>query len=262
MHLLAPTCYVAAYSLYRQCAAFFPLIGAVLLNEQEGKVYVDDANAPSQVYVEHAFGFAQIFGSSVPDFETALKVYLFKNKGFPAAKIRLYTPNLPSFLLNPEYAALRSERQRFTLTSAHKSNVALEAVPHSLEGVRYGTVTSTNVALVEDQFGVVSRFWKTPKDFILKSSSVVAFVSEMPVAICYAAAIASQRAEIDVLTLPNFRHSGLGKQVVMRFIQNCREQGLSPLWDCFTNNAGSMALCRATGFGPASTPYPFYTINK
>jgi RimJ/RimL family protein N-acetyltransferase len=37
---------------------------------------------------------------------------------------------------------------------------------------------------------------------------------------------------------------------------------VSPLWDCFTNNAGSMALARSCGFRPIGPAYSFYTISK
>lgn len=259
MHRLDQAQYAVAYSLYRQCPAFFPLIGAVLLNEQAGAVYVDNATAPSQVYVEHCFGFAQLFGASLPDFEQELKTYLLQKRNFPVAKVRLYTPNVPSFLLGPESVSLRSERQRFTMPAGHVSTAFHRAAPGN---IRFDFVDRNNASLIEERFGVIGRFWRSPEDFILKSRAVIAFDSEGPIAICYAAAIAEHRAEIDVLTLPDFRHAGLGKQVVWRFIQRCRDEGLLPLWDCFTNNAGSMALCRALGFEPNGEPYPFFTINK
>src|SRR5262245_58020532 len=87
-----------ALSLYRASEAQFPLVGAVLLDEQDGTVYADDAVNPASAYVEHAFGFAQVLGRPTGEFESALERYLLIDKRFTAPKIRLYTPLLPGFL--------------------------------------------------------------------------------------------------------------------------------------------------------------------
>ncbi|EHP40424.1 gcn5-related N-acetyltransferase [Cupriavidus basilensis OR16] len=251
----------AAFALYRTNEAFFPLIGSVLNDEQDGVVYADHAVAPRQVYVEHAFGFAQIFGTPTPEFENALRQYLLVDKQFAAAKVRLYTPYLPAFLRSGDSDALRSYRQRFVFDSERGSLQSLHGQVLNTE-TRAGYVDQSNVAEIERRFGVVSRFWRSPDDFIAKAHAAVALVKGEMAAICYAAAVADGRAEIDVLTLPEYRHLGLGKFVVMLFNQNCRDAGLQPLWDCFANNSGSMALCRSIGFVPAMAAYPFFTINK
>jgi len=249
----------AAYSDYRTCEAFFPLIGAVLLGEQNGVIYADHPALPKQMYVEHAFGFAQVFGVSVPSFESALKKYLLEDKWFFVAKVRLYTPLLLSFLRSTDYDNLRSERQRCVFDPAG----AAFAMCSSLElpaNVTVSGVNTGNVALVESRFGVVGRFWRSAQDFIAKSHAAVAFIDGQMASICYAAAVVNNRAEIDVLTLPEYRHLGLGKFVVTHFNQECLECDLQPMWDCFSNNSGSVALGGAVGFIPART-YPFYTIN-
>ncbi|MDD2882878.1 MAG: GNAT family N-acetyltransferase [Rhodoferax sp.] len=257
---LKKAAYPAVYLLYRTLEEFFPLIGAVLLDEQDGMVYGSNSDAPTQFYVEHKFGFAQIFGSPVPPFEAALQEYLLVDKGFAPAKVRLYTPHLPEFLQSTQCDALRSERQRFILDPA--SDWAGNSLEPMVSDIKITTVHQGNVAAIESRFGVVGRFWRSPEDFIRKALAVVAWVSEKPAAICYAAAVADGRAEIDVLTLPEYRHLGLGKRVVTLFNRHCLAQGVRPLWDCFTNNAGSMALCESTGFVPSQAAYPFFTLNK
>lgn len=240
---------------YRTGAAFFPLIGAVLQGEQDGVVYADDALSPQQFYVEHAFGFAQIFGPSVQSFESSLEQYLLIDKAFAAPKVRLYTPHLPDFLAGPERNALRSERQRFRITRH------LE-VPPGDGALAVTPVDARNFETVEKVFGVAGRFWRTSGDFIMKAHGVVALLDGRPAAICYAAAVADRRAEIDVLTLPNYREQGAGKFAVAQFIQRCVEHSIEPLWDCFSNNAGSVQLCLSAGFTPSGPAYPFFTINK
>lgn len=253
--------YPAADALYRDHSAYFPLIAAVLSGEQDGVVHADSEKNPAQVYVEHAFGFAQVFGASVPAFEHVLQRYLLIDKTFSCAKVRLYTPHSPEFLQSPDCAGLRSWRQHFQLDTTGAAPEANEP-PLPVNGLVLAQANADHVGLIEQAFGVVGRFWRSPADFAGRSNAVLALVDGQPAAICYAAAVAGGKAEIDVLTLPAYRHLGLAKAVVRLFNQRCLTQNVLPLWDCFTNNAASMALCQSLGFVPLGDPYPFFTINR
>lgn len=254
--------YPAISELYESggTGSFFPLIGAVLNDMQDGEVYADNAAKPRQLYVEHRFGFAQIFGKRCPTFEAALERH-FLEKKFTASKVRLYTPRLPDFLRSPAWDHARSFRQRFVidpegLSKAHAAN------SKQSRGMTTTNVDAHNVAEMDRSFGVVERFWRNRKDFIHWSNAIVSLYEGKPVAICYAAAVADHRAEIDVLTLPEFRQLGAGKLAVIHFVGRCFEQSLHPLWDCFSNNAGSVQLCQSVGFSARGEPYPFFTLSK
>jgi hypothetical protein len=242
---------------YRVSPAFFPLIGAVLAGDQDGTVHADAPVNPRQVYIEHAFGFAQVFGESVPTFEAALRRYLLIDSRFAAPKVRLYTPQLPSFLAGADAAPLCSERRRFHLEEG------TAPVPPEREGLLDCVpVDASNYERMQDAFGVALRFWRSAADFVAGGRAVVARVDGQPAAICYAAAVSDARAEIDVMTLPAWRMRGAARFAVAHFVQRCLREGIQPLWDCFNNNAGSLKLCRASGFVPAAPPYPFFTIGK
>ncbi len=258
---LDKTSYPAALELYRGAESFFPLIASVLLDEQDGEVYSDDNAAPRQVYVEHAFGFAQIFGHPCARFEADLERHLLIDRRFTAPKVRLYTPYLPRFLNDPKWESLRSFRQRFFIEPDRSFDNQFAALERP-DKIELQSGYELNADEIERAFGVVGRFWRNPEDFIHKSNAVVAFCDGRPASICYSAAQADRRAEIDVLTLPEFRELGLGKITVMHFVKRCFEQSLQPLWDCFSNNAGSMQLCRSVGFHAPRPPYPFFTINR
>lgn len=249
--------YPLAWALYGRHGAFFPLIGAVLCGEQDGQVFADSAANPRQFYVEHAFGFAQVFGLPVAAFEAALQRYWLVDKTFASAKARLYTPTCPAFLTVGDWEGVRSWRQHFDLDFAYAGTA-----PELAEGTTVRAVEPTDLGLIQSAFGVVDRFWRTPDDFARHALAVVGLVRGEPAALCYAAAVSGGRAEIDVLTLPAFRHLGLARAVVDAFSHRCLEHQLRPLWDCFTNNTASMALCRAAGFVPLGEPYPFFTFNR
>src|SRR5438105_11306077 len=151
--------HAAALGLYRASEARFPLIGAVLLDEQDGAVYVDDPARPQQAYVEHAFGFAQLLGGPSAKFESALERHLLIDRSFAAAKIRLYTPRLPAFLEDARYESLRSWRQRFIMDPAKLQGEDRTSAPASLDTV-IDDVDESNIAVLEQAFGVTRRFWR------------------------------------------------------------------------------------------------------
>jgi GNAT superfamily N-acetyltransferase len=247
--------YSLIHDLYLKSGSFFPLIAAVLQQEQDGVVYVNEAQRPTQAYVEHAFGFAQIFGESDEQFEHQVQHYLLNAADFKPDKIRLYVPKQLKFLSLPE--SLRAYRQRF-VWSNKKAN-SLEPLTCDIQIV---TMNAANAAHIESRFNIATRFWRSMDDFMAHSRAVVVYQNNEPASLCYAAAKADRSVEIDVLTLPEYRQQGLAKFAVMHFVTHCEAASLMPLWDCFTNNLASMALCHTTGFTPLHEPYPFYTMPK
>jgi len=261
MMRLSPAQYAESDIIYLDYGAYFPLVAAVLSDVQDGVIYADRVESPTHVYVEHAFGFAQVFGKPVPAFEQALQRYLMVEKAFTCPKVRLYAHHCPGFLQVSECDGLRSWRQHFQLDIANIKPIG-HATEVPVKGLDIVYANVSHLDMIEAVFGVVGRFWRTRDDFARQSHAVLALVEGHAAALCYAAAVAGGRAEIDVLTLPAYRHLGLAKAVVCLFSQRCLEQNVLPLWDCFTNNSASMALCKSTGFAPLDDPYPFYTINR
>ncbi|MBB3315496.1 GNAT superfamily N-acetyltransferase [Rhizobium sp. BK181] len=261
MMLLSAAARAVVYQTYRASEFFYPLIGAVLLGTQDGVVFADDDLRPTQIYVEHSFGFAQIIGTKVDRFEEELEGYLLFNKQFTPVKVRLYAPYLPNFLLVEGYDILRSWRQRFTISPdspQYRNAKAQPAVPD----VVISEANSLDFGLIENAFQLACRFWRTPADFIEHAHAIVVRYKGEPASVCYAAAEVDRRAEIDVLTLPQYRGLGLGRVAVTNFVDRCFDSSCMPLWDCFTNNTGSMALAASVGFTAIQPPYPFFTIAR
>lgn len=261
---LEPRDHDAALHLYRATEARFPLIGAVLQNRQDGIVHADDAARPGCAYVEHAFGFAQLLGRPSATFEKALERHLLVDKSFAAQKVRLYTPWLPGFLEDRRHDSLRSLRQRFILDPAClKSAAALASEDEGPASDRQvAEVDDSNVAAIEQAFGVTRRFWRSASEFVRGAQAIVVMHRAEPASLCYAAADADGEVEIDVLTRPEQQRLGLGKLAVSRFVRRCLDRGLTPVWDCFANNTASVQLCRSIGFAPKAEPYPFFTIGR
>jgi RimJ/RimL family protein N-acetyltransferase len=246
------------FATYCRQPFFFPLIGAVLSEKQQGIVFADSARFPKNWYVEHKFGFAQIFGGSSNEFYDDLQRYLFIEKKFNAVKVRLYGTDAPTFLQQAK--CLLSERQRFILDRAlFERKIKAQIKNNSLSFLE---VSSNNIEVIEKHFGVTTRFWSNSEDFIKYGRSVVALLNGSVAAICYAAAEVKSNLEIDVFTLPVFRGKGIAHATVIEFLNRSLRDGFEPLWDCFTNNVSSLALCNSVGFIPEGKPYPFFTIEK
>ncbi len=100
------------------------------------------------------------------------------------------------------------------------------------------------------------------QDFVNHSHAMILYTGLVPAAICYAAALSNNYAEIDIITHADFRQKGYGKLIATIFMAECYKKGISSLWDCFTNNAGSMNLCKSLGFKSSLPAYKFLTIAK
>lgn len=249
----------AALEQYRSSAFFFPLIGAVLSQSQDGVVFCDDLENPEQFYIQHRSGFAQIFGRSNAGFEQALARRLLIDRDGEVAKVRLYLPDIPAAIAAIDMAPFQSERQRFhlrpVLAGAHTRRKAMDDLEIRPAGQH-------DVEQLEATFGIVTRFWRSPDDFIAYAQPIVAVENGAVVSVCCAAAVAAQQAEIDVATATTHRGKAFGQMVVSAFVDRCRNAGIEPLWDCFTNNLPSMRTAAATGFVAVGKPYPFLTIPQ
>ena len=253
---LQPSESAFVYELYKTQTTFFPIIAGVIRGIQDGVIYCNRLKSPSAFYVEHCFGFAQIFGSTDDHFLEGLREYLVIKKSFEGNKVRLYTPKEPKFLRNPIFDNIRAERQRFVIKDFDLR------IPVALPSIKLRALRRKDIPFLNPELTDVSRFWRSIEDFTANSFAVVAWQESKSLAICYSAATISGKAEIDVATSENCRRRGIGKAVVTAFIDKCRAEKIIPLWDCFTNNLGSMSLAKSCGFVPSGCPYPFYTFSR
>lgn len=246
-----------ARELYSASAPFFPLIAAVLDGAQKGVAFGNDAECPTEIYVEHSFGFSQLFGQPQEEFEKAFEQYLLEERAFAAPKVRLYTPLVPYFFQNGAYSQLRSERQRF-----HPGGKTSPPLPTGNSASDIRGITAELMPQVAKAFPLTGYFWPDAEAFLAHSMAQVVYADDEPAAICYAAAVADGKAEVDIFTVPEFRGRGYATQAGSAFIEYCAARDIEPLWDCFTNNAGSMRLAGRLGFVPSGAPYQFFTIPR
>lgn len=243
-------------NLYRTELQRFPFIGAVLTGIQRGRVWVDDIAAPRTAFVCHDFGWSQLIGAPEERFLEQLQSFLFDEESFSSVKLRIFAPNhAPAF----DPYCERSERQQFELKKAR-----CDTLDEILDGCSVVEISKENGSVVSDALGLslFDRNWPSSEAFFANSFGFAAIVDGHVVASCYSCAEMDGIHEIDILTVPSYRRFGLARHLALRFIAECHKRGFTPNWDCFTNNAGSMALSKSLGFVARSGPVPFFTYNR
>jgi hypothetical protein len=242
---------------YRRRERLFPLIMAVLLNQQQGEVYTDGAAEPEAYFIEHRFGFSQLCGAPGPSFAEALAEHLFVAQDFPCAKIRCYCPDHGAFFL--PFALRCQHSQRAQLRRPASTPLPPDHTRGACVAIDRTTADEVNEQLGLDLF---CRFWGSGADFFRHAFGFAVRHAGRVVSACYSAAITEGIAEIDVATAGSARRQGFGRMAAAAFVRECQARGLTPSWDCFTNNPGSLGLAASLGFLPHGEPYDFVTIPR
>ena len=240
--------------LYELESFQFPYIHCVLTGIQNGRLFANDRDHPSSALICHDFGWSQIIGDMDKAFESDLANFIFNQEAFSCYKVRAFSPRHAEFYRT---FADEAERCQFRLT-------AFDPAPKAPDNFLVKQIKPNNSKLLSNSFGLDLYFrnWPSKNAFHINSFGFYVEHENQPVSVCYSCATNNNIIEIDVFTDPDFRGSGLAKLVCSTFIEECLKNNLTPNWDCFTNNKGSMNLALSLGFSIYSGPYLFYTYNR
>ena len=252
----------AVSKLYERYLFKYPVISAVIHNQQAGEVLVDADLHPSVAFVCHQFGWCQIIGYD-DRFIEQLQEFLFEKELFCSHKLRAFCPEVRHANIFEKYAE-QSERQRHLLSMHRINNVmifkkSLNRYEFTVSALDNEKAITANQKLGLDLF---NRFWPSKEVFNDNAIGHVVFDNGEPIAICYSCAQMGSYAEIDVFTHPTYRRKGAAMLACIAFIDECKEKHLKPVWDCFTNNSGSMHLANKLGFDAVDEAYAFFTYNR
>ena len=242
--------------LYLNQTFQFPFIQSTICGLQNGRIWTDNLENPTSAFICHDFGWSQLVGLSEL-FLKDLKNLLFVIEGFSSFKIRNFTPENSHFDIFKELSQ-EAQRQQFRIKD-------LKTKTQIPDGYSVSQIDETNAPLISENLGfdLFQRNWPSRASFNSNSFGFVIFnKSHEPVSACYSCASNYEIHEIDILTHEDHRGKGLASVACEYFIKHCKKNNLIPNWDCFTNNAGSMALAKRLGFTSHSNPYPFFTYNR
>jgi len=90
--------------------------------------------------------------------------------------------------------------------------------------------------------------WGSYGAFIDGGFGFCALIDDHLASIAFAIAVSARHANVDVETAAPFRRQGLASLVCRAFIDHCRTQSLTPLWEADDANTASRALAHRLGF--------------
>lgn len=241
----------------RKLSSEFPIIQAVIEGSQRGQIF---ANLKNELWILHKAGFSEVFTHS--DAGTGELVEFVKGSKQLPAYFHIY--NCPEKLT----AAFEAQGD-FTVRMRKRIQLVCDQM-HELNKNVYESDTFDISPVTRGNFDLLStfnldlshKFWNSKEEFVDKALAVCAFdLQQNPVSICYAAAVAGKKAEIDVFTLESLRGQGIAKRVVQAFVRECEKKGIIPNWDCFEDNIKSLSVSLSLGFVKKKT-YQFISLYR
>ena len=257
---------VELLSLYKNLPLekMFPLIGSKLLNSKS--VYrLIGLEQPIYLIIS-SLGFCQlIYIGEKPVSRLSIHDILYHSKeifdSLSIQKFRFY----PSIGLNNLVATISSPNISMSQRRRYKPSEANNGlINDKMLDKDYALYLPSNIEcikhLIPQEF--IHRFWYSWDKFIEHSSPFVLISKGNFACICYSAAIFNGFSEIDVYTAEAHRNKGLAKYAATNYIRHLRELSVTALWDCFSNNQGSISLAESLSLEQQGNDYCFYTVNR
>lgn len=259
---LRPSEFERVLPLYRDTGMTFPLISSVIQGDQRGQILANDLDELTGALVVANFGFTFFVGKEDERFhEELIRLFGTGNELRPSYLLWYSPPETWHKVLDdvaPD-AVKRRQRIRYNFSKDHAGwmNEPVVSPPgFELKNLSFELLPKTE----KFQLKLDSRFWTSADEVVNKSLGVCLVKDGEVASLCYAAAVVDGLAEVDVVTDNNFRGQGLATSVAREFINQCLSRGITPTWDCFDYNTGSVKLAQKLGFVEV-TRYPFYSFN-
>lgn len=236
-----------AAALYADAAFDQPCYDSVFEGVQEGRIFVDDADAPTAALMCRSYEY-YLAGAVSP----ALRQFI-REAPDEAEVFGSFYGYVP---LNDDWkAALMADAPLEIIERVNFQWAAGTAVPD------WNAAMPTDGRIVPIDGTLAQRLDREcyPVPFILYDwGSYDAYEAHgFGFALLVGDAIAStitaittskQHALVNVATEPPFRRQGYAALVGARFVEACLERGLLPVWDTDGTNTGSIATARRIGF--------------
>lgn len=231
---------------------------AVLDGRADGRVEVDDVDAPRAFYILHDYGMALLCGAPDP----ALR----------AAVVR-HARNLPRRRAAPEWlqaspawhALLASWFAPYPEIELHRRlNFMFDAgafggSPPLPEGISLERVVAASFDAMPGSV-VPPRFWRSAAEFAARGVGFDVMERGQRVCRAFSAFREGAQLELGIETLDGFRGRGLARLACARLIEHCLAHDLTPVWACRAGNVGSVRLALGLGFA-ISQDLPYYRLS-
>lgn len=232
-------------------------VKAVVSGVNPGEVYVDHPTEATAalIWIQGQTGFHIVGDSHSEAFRTGLYSYMTTHIE-PKLKKR-DTNGVEISVDNDSWAeTIQAIFNKKDLSSAIQHVFALRENTESSEWEgEKGTILKLDRDLLksrkfENQIYLeqkIQRFWDSIDDFAQYGFGYLAEHNNKVVSTCFSAFVADRTHAIDIETIEGYTRQNYGSAVARAFVEDCKQQGIQPYWDCSPDNAGSNRLAESVG---------------
>ncbi len=123
----------------------------------------------------------------------------------------------------------------------------------SPEGVQIAPIDQSflqriDLAGIEDIREEVAVMWRLPELFIQYGLGFAALFGSRMICWCTSEYMSADRCGIGIATNPAFERRGIATATAARMVQACLRRGLTPYWECRSDNKASIRVAEKLGF--------------
>lgn len=92
------------------------------------------------------------------------------------------------------------------------------------------------------------KYWGSVSNFLKNGFGYCVLHNDTIVSECTTIFRAENLAELDIITMSEWKGKGLAKVAAQSFINHCIEKNITPRWDCSVDNPASISMANTMGF--------------
>jgi RimJ/RimL family protein N-acetyltransferase len=144
-------------------------------------------------------------------------------------------------------------RQRSTLFYAYTRSQPPQVAPPRVADVRIVPIddallhdsTLGNGELIREEIGWM---WPSLDRFVARGFGYAAVLEREAIGWCTAEYVSESRCGIGIATVPAYERRGLATATAAAFVSHCVERGITPYWECGSDNLPSIRVAEKLGF--------------
>lgn len=109
-------------------------------------------------------------------------------------------------------------------------------------------LASEQLMNIEQVRAEIRSMWPSEERFCERGLGCAAVVQQQVICWCTAEYMSSARCGIGIETVPEYERRGVATATAAQFVQDARQRGVTPYWECRSTNIGSIQVAEKVGF--------------